>query len=139
MIRQAPGQIYQTAVNTATPVVQTVASVPGRVRTSVVDTATSTVQSIRAAPTKVYQSAVSTGQSAATMAQPYVHRSIGIVTPYVESTLTNQRVQSLYQSRIVQGSIERATPYVTPVVTHPKVQEIATPVIEWARPRANTN
>merc|ERR1719387_2714136 len=49
MIRQAPGQIYQTAVNTATPVVQTVASVPGRVRTSVVDTATSTVQSIRAA------------------------------------------------------------------------------------------
>lgn len=78
-------------------------------------------------------------QSAANMAQPYVHRTVGIVTPYVESTLTNKRVQALYQSRVVQGSISTATPYVAPVVAHPKVQELTQPVIEWARPRANTD
>merc|ERR1712072_1236375 len=95
-------------------------STPGRAYQTVVDRSTPIVQSV------------------AQLAQPYVHKSVGIVTPYVESTLTNQRVQNLRKSRIVQGGIEKATPLVGTVLTHPRVKAITEPVIEWARPRALT-
>merc|ERR1712232_918431 len=107
------------------------------------DMATSTAEGIKAAPGKVSQKAMSFStpivQSAADRAQPYVHRTIGIVTPYVESTLTSGRLQALYQSRMVQATIEKATPYVAPIVKNSKIHEVVQPVVDWARPRAHTD
>lgn len=135
-VAAVPGQVYQGAVSTVSSSVQTVKALPGTVKSGVAYT----TDNIRAAPGRVYQTVIDRGtpivQSAAQLAQPYVHKSVGIITPYVESTLTNQRVQSLYQSRVVQGSIEKATPFVEPVMKHPRVKAVAEPVVEWARPRS---
>jgi hypothetical protein len=159
-VKATPARVYNTTVNAATSAVQTVAAVPGQVYQGTVNTVCSTLQTVKAlpgqvksgvayttdsivsAPGRAYQTVLDRGApivtSAALLAQPYVHTGVGIITPYVESTLTNQRVQNMYQSRVVQGSIEKATPYVEPVLTHPRVKAVADPVIEWARPRSLT-
>jgi len=159
-VKATPARVYNNTVNAATSAVQTIAAVPGQVYQGTVNTVSSTVQTVKAlpgqvksgvayttdsivsAPGRAYQTVLDRGTpivtSAALLAQPYVHTGVGIITPYVESTLTIQRVQNMYQSRVVQGSIEKATPYVEPVLTHPRVKAVADPVIEWARPRSLT-
>jgi len=160
-IRAAPGQAYRSAVTSVSSAVQTLASLPTCAYQTAVKTASRTTQAIKAAPEQVQQRATITvqsikstpgnvyrnalarttpiAQSAAKIAQPYVHCTVGVVTPYVESTIANQRVQALYQSRIVQGGIGAATPYMQPVATHPTIEAITKPVLKWARPRASTN
>jgi len=160
-IKAAPGKVYNSTMDAATSTAQTVAAVPGLIYHGTVNRVSSTVQTVKAlpghvksgvayttdsimsAPGKAYQTVLDRStpiaQSAAQIAQPYVHRGVGIITPYVESTLTSQRVQSLYQSRLVQSSIEKATPFVQPVAKHPRIKAVVEPVVEWARPRAATN
>lgn len=159
-IRVTPGKVFNATVNAAASTERTVAALAGQVYQRAVNTVSSTAQSVKAlpchmrggvayttdsiisAPGRAYQIVVDRStpiiQSMAQLAQPYVHKSVGIVTPYVESTLTNPRAQSLYKSRIVQGGIEKATPLVGPALTHPRVKAVTEAVTEWACPRALT-
>jgi len=137
VVAAVPGRVYQGTVDRVSCTVQTVKALPGHVRTGVARTTD-----------KAYNSIVERGtplvKSAAQLAQPYVHKTIGIITPYLASELTQKRLHDvgqsrIAQSRIVQGGLERATLYVEPVWNDPRVQAVTEPVIEWARPRAMTH
>merc|ERR1712139_562128 len=73
-------------------------------------------------------------------AQPYVQNVVSTATPYVQSAVTkaaaNQRIQSVYQSGLVQRTIGFAEPWVTPVVQNPRVQTVAQSVATYAMPAA---
>lgn len=157
-VKAAPSQVRQTAVNVVASTLQTVSSMPKRVYQTAADTASSAAQAIKAAPGRTYHMAASTvssikaapgklfygaskrtislGHSVADFAQSFVHRTVGILAPYVDRAAANPRVRDLYDSRVIQGTIKVATPYVQPVLMHPKVEAVSKPVLEWARPRA---
>jgi hypothetical protein len=129
--------VYTGSVKT----VGAVAAVPGRVYSTVKAAPGQVISTVRAAPGQVYGKSVAVASSAATTAgpyatsaantaQPYVHKGVGILGPYVESAVAHPRVQSVYQHRIVQSSVEKAKPYVTPVVDSVQVQAVR----DWARP-----
>lgn len=111
-----------------------VIAVPGQVLRGAQAAPGQTYRSITAAPGHACQAATPYATAVADRTQPYVHKGISFLTPFVESVLGNPRVQSVYQKKIVQHGVHKALPYVKPVMDNSRVQAVQ----DWARPRASS-
>lgn len=118
-IAQIGKQVYESTKTRATLLVASITAFPKMVTSKIVGAASSTVDSL------------------AIKAQPYVHRIVKVVAPRAESVAKNQRLQSMYHHRFVQGGIEKATPYVSKAAKQPRILQIVDlfkSVSTWALP-----
>jgi hypothetical protein len=111
-----------------------VIAVPGQVLRGAQAAPGQTYRGITAAPGHACQAATPYATAVADRTQPYVHKGVNFLTPFVKSVLGNPRVQSVYQKKIVQDGVHKALPYVKPVMDNSRVQAVQ----DWARPRASS-
>jgi len=133
-IKVAPTRIFQWSKGFLATALENMRAAPGQLHQTAKNIAARSVDNIKAVGSKVTGVAASTAESLANAGQPYVHRIVKAVAPYAKSVVNHRHVQSVYQQRLVQGTVEKTSPFVAKVANQPTILQISTQVMAWALP-----